>query len=153
MRSILIATDGSRGGDAAVAEGLELARESGAAATLVYVREPISVLGEPYAQRKLNRQHRRARAAFGAGAEELGVEADSEILEGNPADEVLALARSRDVDLIVVGSRGHGAMTSALLGSVSRAVVRGADRPVLVVKEPATSRAKERRAARPVSTP
>ncbi len=46
---------------------------------------------------------------------------------------IVELARSRDVDVIVVGSRGLGAVAGTLLGSVSRAVVHDADRPVLVV--------------------
>ena len=45
-----------------------------------------------------------------------------------------AFARDRDVDLIVVGSRGLAGVRSALLGSVSQAVRNQADRPVLVVK-------------------
>jgi nucleotide-binding universal stress UspA family protein len=60
------------------------------------------------------------------------VEAETELLEGDPATRILELARERDVDLIVVGSRGLGTIASTLLGSVSSRVVHRADRPVLV---------------------
>ena len=45
-----------------------------------------------------------------------------------------SLARSRNVDLIVVGSRGLGPAKGALLGSVSSEIVQKADRPVLVAR-------------------
>lgn len=139
MRSILVATDGSPGSDAAVAGGIELAREADAGVTFVYVRQPISLLGEPYSQRRLSEQLRAARTALGkalAKAAESGVEADSEILEGETAAQLLGLARARKADLLVIGSRGLGAVAGTLLGSVSRAVVKGAEQPILVVKEP-----------------
>jgi len=61
------------------------------------------------------------------------VEAEGEIMEGDAAEEIVELARARDADLIVVGSRALGSLAATLLGSVSHAVVHGADRPVLVV--------------------
>ena len=142
MHSILISTDGSPSAAAALADGLELARQAGAKALFVNVRPTISLLGVPYEQEKLSEQMEIARAALEgatARAGELGVEAESEILEGDPAEQILGLARSRDVDLVVVGSRGRGPISAALLGSVSRAVVNGADRPVLVVRKPEKS--------------
>lgn len=51
--------------------------------------------------------------------------------EGDPA-EVL-VERSRDLDLLVIGSRGYGPVRHALVGNVSWAVIRGAACPVLVV--------------------
>jgi len=63
-----------------------------------------------------------------------GVEVETEILEGNPPDRIADLARSRTLDLIIVGSRGRGGIVGGLLGSVSEGVVHRADRPVLVVK-------------------
>jgi nucleotide-binding universal stress UspA family protein len=67
-------------------------------------------------------------------AEELGVDAKTRLLAGQPADEIVAYADSIDADLVVVGSRGHGAVASALLGSVSRGVLHESRRPVLVVR-------------------
>jgi Universal stress protein family len=54
-------------------------------------------------------------------------------LEGDAAEQIVELARARDAAMIVVGSRGHGAVAGALLGSVSSPVIHRSDRPVLVV--------------------
>jgi nucleotide-binding universal stress UspA family protein len=67
-------------------------------------------------------------------AAERGISARTELLTGNPVDEIVAYADSIDADLIVVGSRGHGAVASAVLGSVSQGVLHEARRPVLVFR-------------------
>lgn len=59
------------------------------------------------------------------------------VLPGAPADVLLEEAERRGADLIVVGSRGRGALAKLLLGSVSRTVASRSERPVAVV--PATS--------------
>lgn len=51
--------------------------------------------------------------------------------EGDPA--AVLVRRSRELDLLVVGSRGYGPVRQALLGGVSSEVMRGAECPVLVV--------------------
>jgi len=137
MRRILIATDGSDGGRHAVETGTELAHEVGAAATIVFVRRPLpTVVGDPCGQVELCAGFmREARAAVAQAlqqASKLGVEAESEILMGDAADEILRLASSKEADLIVLGSRDHWPTTAAFLGSVSRDVVCRADRPVLI---------------------
>ena len=68
-------------------------------------------------------------AAKGAGAR-----ATTHLLVGDPAHEIAAYADSQHADMIVVGSRGHGAIASALLRSVSRGVLRESQRPVFVVR-------------------
>jgi len=147
MKQILVATDGSENGRHALDEAVELAAAAGAKLTVVYVRHaPLPVLGEPVYQRSLSLELRHANetVAIATGlAHTAGVEAEAEVLEGDPAKRIVELARLLDVDLIVVGSRGLGTVAGALLGSVSRDVLHHADRPVLI----AARRAARRRAA------
>ena len=136
---ILIATDGSEGAEAAAAAGAQVARTLATRAVLVYVRPSLGALGDPYYQEKLSEQMAQARAALDRAQEVVAlqeVEAEEEILEGSAADRVVELARDRNAPLIVVGSRGLGAVAGALLGSVSSAIIHRADRPVLVVPRP-----------------
>jgi nucleotide-binding universal stress UspA family protein len=137
----VIATDGSQGAEAAVDAGARVARTIGTSAVLVYVRPSLGPLGVPYYQEKLSEQMAYARTALDRARERLaqaGVEGDEEILEGSAADRVVELARARNAPLIVVGSRGLGAVAGALLGSVSSGIIHRADRPVLVVPSPQT---------------
>jgi nucleotide-binding universal stress UspA family protein len=69
----------------------------------------------------------RALAHALAVAERAGVRATGEQLAGNPARRVVELARLRGARLVVLGSRRR-----RLGRSVSREVIRSADRPVLV---------------------
>jgi nucleotide-binding universal stress UspA family protein len=133
---VVIATDGSESAEQAVLAGARVGHALGTKAVLVYVRPAIGPLGEPYYQEKLSEQMANAQAAL-ARAETLlrqeDCEADAEILEGNAAEQIVELAQARNAPLIVVGSRGLGAVAGALLGSVSSAIIHRADRPVLVV--------------------
>jgi nucleotide-binding universal stress UspA family protein len=58
-------------------------------------------------------------------------------LRQGPASIVLIEA-AKQADLLIVGSRGHGGLVGAILGSVSTAVVHHAPCPVLVVRHPHT---------------
>jgi nucleotide-binding universal stress UspA family protein len=137
MNRIVIATDGSDGAWAAVQEGVELAYEVGAEVTFVTVRHDLPLLGSPTYQEHLTRQLEEARAALDraeAEADLRGVLHESEILEGDAAGRIAELARTRNADLVVVGSRGHGGLASALIGSVSRALLTRSPVPVMVVR-------------------
>jgi nucleotide-binding universal stress UspA family protein len=100
-------------------------------------QRPLSVLGNPYYLRSLGGQLGSLRAALAkaiAFTRERRVSFETELMVGPPAKKILELARSRDVGLIVVGSRGHDAAEGTPLGSVSSSIVHHADRPVLVTR-------------------
>jgi nucleotide-binding universal stress UspA family protein len=139
MNRIVIATDGSDGAWAAVEEGVELATETSAEVTFVTVRPRISttLLGDQTYQHRLTEQLAQARAALEpaeAEARRAGVDYDSDILEGDPVECIAQAARGWKADLVVVGSRGHGAVASAVIGSVSRGLLNRSPAPVMIVR-------------------
>jgi nucleotide-binding universal stress UspA family protein len=141
MKKILIATDGSESAHEALEFGLELAEEQGATPFIVHVAPAVEVL--PYASFGVaaptipHEPDEEDRAPLKHAVEiaaRKGLDAKTELLVGNPADEIVAFADTIDADLIVVGSRGYGAIASVMLGSVSRGVLHESRRPVLVVR-------------------
>ena len=141
MRKIVIATDGSASALEAVEYGLHLATDQGAEPIFVHVAPAKDVLpvggfvgGAAAVPHALDEHDRQSLDEALELAARQGVEAQAELLIGDPAHEIVAYADSIDADLIVVGSRGQGAIAGALLGSVSRDVLHESRRPVLVVR-------------------
>jgi nucleotide-binding universal stress UspA family protein len=138
MNRIVIATDGSEGAWAAVEDGVELAVDTDAEVTFVTVRPRIStLLGDHLYQHRLTEQLAQARAALEpaeAEARRAGIEYDSDILEGDPVECIAQAARGWMADLVVVGSRGHGAVASAMIGSVSRGLLNRPPAPLMIVR-------------------
>ena len=53
---------------------------------------------------------------------------------GHAVDEIIAMAAHEKVDMIVMGTHGHGWLGRALMGSIAQRVVTESDRPVLLIK-------------------
>lgn len=138
---IVAAVDASRSGAVAAREAVAIAKRLGAPVVFVYVRHgPSSLLGEPYYQRRLEAEIARAERALGealAVAERAGVAASGELLEGAPARRLVEFAHMRAARLVVLGPRRGRRFRR----SVSRRVLRAADRPVMVVGATVPARA------------
>ena len=134
FKSLLVPLDGSEHSERALAMGLELARLSGArvtALTVVLAYKDAHVPEVP----KLEAQARdRAEAylkPFVDQARASGFEFEGVVAHGNPADEILRVAREHSADLIVMSTHGIGAEGRHALGSVALRVLQTATCPVL----------------------
>ena len=67
--------------------------------------------------------------------QQAGIQGESAIVEGMPFQVILDTAKSRAVDLIVIGTHGRTGLTHALMGRVAEKVVHFATCPVLVTRE------------------
>ena len=125
--AILVATDGSRYGDAAALTAGKLARAYGL---------PLTVVSAVLASHS---QKRRQEAALAVqrvkdGLHEEGIEVETQVPEGRPEDVILEQAREKGADLIVVGTHGRSGIDRVLVGSITERVIGGAVCPVLAVK-------------------
>jgi nucleotide-binding universal stress UspA family protein len=143
---ILLATDGSEEADLASSTAAELASGTGSELHVVYV-EPASYvyeMAEWEASRADMRDELERAAKEMADSrleeqlqkiEEAGTQiAGTHARVGFPNAQIVGLAGRLGAGLIVIGSRGHGPLKRALMGSVSDSVVRHASCPILVVR-------------------
>ncbi len=135
---ILVGIDGSTESLRALANAARLAASLHAGVRIVYVGEPLHIPEEREALRaELEGARRREGEALlaKAAATLSGVAVELRYVESGAAPVMLAeLAGEGDVDFVVVGSRGKGAIARALLGSTSDRLAHLCAKPVLVVR-------------------
>jgi nucleotide-binding universal stress UspA family protein len=150
---ILLATDASKEAELAAKTASDLAQKTHSELHMVHVfgiapigppvypeatdlqsveregeTEELQRISEQRAREMLEEEVGKVRSAGGTVAQ-------GHLIEGRVAPEVVGLAEEIGAGLIVLGSRGHGGIRRALMGSVSDSVVRHAHCPVLVVRE------------------
>ncbi len=139
MKRILVAIDGSDPSLKAARMAADIALRFGAQLTLVHVVPklllPPDVYGLTLAE--VEKEHQAYAETLLQKAvsflAEPGVDTTSTILYGSPAESIAEEAAAPDVGMVVVGSRGHGAVARVFLGSVSDRIVHISPKPVLVV--------------------
>lgn len=155
--NILVPYDGSPSAEAALAEAVRYAKDDpGAALHIIQIVDTEWLIverleaegrssAEDYSPVKLHAHYEEVIAEAGAALHGqidrmlrgLMNEISFEFLEETvPGEQIVAYAEDHGCDLIVMGSRGLGALRG-ILGSVSSHVLRQAKVPVLIVKQPA----------------
>lgn len=140
FKKIVVGNDGSDNALEALEAAAEIAGEFGGELVVAHVWHlpPTAYVGAPYAPLDLSQQMEDTKKKATERAKEIlarhGAEARAVELEGNPADAIIDLAETEDADLIVIGSRGLGAIERFVLGSTSERIVRHASCPVLVMR-------------------
>jgi nucleotide-binding universal stress UspA family protein len=145
MGVIAVGVDHSEGAKAALRFALEEARFRQASLRVVHAWQ-FSYVGASYMSGsylalggELDDLRGAAEAALDATLEEAfpdagEVEIERRVVEGAPA--AVLVEESRDAEILVVGSRGHGGFAGLLLGSVSQQCAQHAESPVVIVRAP-----------------
>lgn len=135
FRHLGVAFDGTPEADAALAAAYALAERDGSAVTLYRIMADgrPGYAGIPEIDRAWQVERVQAQAQLDTAADlaPAGVNPETVLLRGDPA-RAIASAADVVIDLILMGSRGQGAMTRAFSGSTSEALLLAATCPVLI---------------------
>jgi nucleotide-binding universal stress UspA family protein len=140
FNSILVAWDGSEHAKRALSEAIDLARSEGARLTLLTVAPPLQVWPgyvPPITEADLINAAEKT-LAEGEALLPDDIPQSGRTAAGDPGLELVKRAAAANHDLIVMGSRGRGAIRSAVLGSVSHFVLNHTTVPVLIVHDGAS---------------
>ena len=140
---ILLATDGSTEAQLAASTAAELAQRTDSELHVATVGADLPLYELPdYTGRfedVVHEQRRQAQEVLDQQVKKIeesgGTVNEKHIREGRADEEIVILAQEIGAGLIVMGSRGHGRIRRALMGSVSDSVVRHAHCPVTIVRE------------------
>lgn len=135
-----VAVDGSDQSDNAVRYAVDIAECLGASLTLVHSSVPEiyseggDMLIEDMSEAEMRGETVLEDARAEAENENPEIDVKTELLYGDPADEIVRFAEKKDFEAIYVGHRGMSQKQEDLMGSVAQEIVRRASMPVTVVR-------------------
>jgi len=148
-KKIMVPLDGSKLAECALPHAEEIASKCGADIILVSVTERVqgyrpvegysSSLGEtlaPEAAGKLEKQGQKYLDRIAKGLESKGIKVQTEMLMGNPAEELTIYTKTENCDLVIMASHGRSGPSKWTHGSVTEKVFRSSFTPILVVRAP-----------------
>jgi nucleotide-binding universal stress UspA family protein len=141
LRTILHPTDYSELSTAALRYAVAEARVHGARLIIMHVVDTLGpenvTYGEAVSQRQPDAYRQRLwDELHRIHVDDANVAVEYLLVEGDPEEEIVRIARKQDVDMIVLGSHGRHGLLRVLGGSVAEHIMRAAPCPVLVVKLP-----------------
>lgn len=141
LRTILIPVDGSESSIRAVKAAIKTANEFGGAALHLLTVQPPIVSGNVkrfFSAEAINDYYqdegKNALLPAKAILDEAGVAYTEEIAVGPVAPTIADYAKSKECDMIIMGTRGLGAVSGFVLGSVTTKVLSLVDMPVALIK-------------------
>lgn len=143
MQKLLVPYDFSEPSEKALRYAMAFAEQFDARLYLVHVVQPVYLpveLGQmPLVSAEFERDRydrlTKELEERAAHCRNVGIKPEVHVISGAPWREIVEIARSREIDLIILATHGHTGLKHALLGSVAERVVRHAPCPVLVVRE------------------
>ena len=145
--TILLATDGSRDAEAAVAHAVGLAASSGGTLHVVSVVETRTaydnaIIDPEEVRENLRKDARKAIERAKTIAHEAGVECETDIVEGPPPERILERINDIDADAVVLGATGRSGFKRLILGGTAERLLESSPVPVIVIGSGADGDAK-----------
>ncbi len=138
FKNIIAATDGSDHSNRAVEQAKQLAEHFGATLWLVHAYHHTSdLLGYEDFEKIVAQRKARGQVILDETRkllENCSIKVEEELIEGPEAQAIINVANTRNADLIVIGTRGRGAIEGMLFGSVSTKVAQYAKCSVMVTR-------------------
>jgi nucleotide-binding universal stress UspA family protein len=139
FENILLAVDGSDHAMKAAQAASNLANAMNSQTLRIVVAyDTIPVhIGDPYMQNALSARISETEEILQRAVQvvwAVSAQIYTEMIEGNPAETIIEVARDRNTDVIIMGARGLGKLAGLPLGSTSQKVLSLAPCPVLIVR-------------------
>jgi len=145
IKKICCPTDFSEPSQEALRSACELAAHFGAELVLVHVVTPIPVIpihddptsfNLPLYEKEMEQSAVKSLKKMQQEKIQQGIQSRTVVIQGDPATQIVSLADSDNIDLIIIATHGFTGWRKFMFGSVTEKVIRFANCPVLSIRVP-----------------
>ncbi len=138
FKNILLAFDGSEHSSKAAKLAGEICRSMSSDLWLITVFDPVpGYIGQPYLDQAIAQRMETGEAVLKDALSQIGEisgKLTTELLEGPVAEAILGVIDAREIDLVIMGTRGLSRLQGLVVGSQSQKVIQHASCPVMLVR-------------------